>query len=245
MSHTKEQLIEILTPALVKSTATTAKEVHAVLETYELEGLKKELARQRKAGSLRTPVEDPEDVAIDPDIIRKVEAIRAEARDQYDRDPENIRRQQAFAAEIQASTRDYHMFQIFNVVVNGKRPVRNQASEGIVISWLNPGETLSVDWYIKVLQENPKLADQLQWRSAKVDIKADYNTFKEAARLFNYAVNEANFGLITRALGSNFSASDIGAAISAGELNLAVSYSGRLQERWRSEGQSNFTTRSC
>jgi hypothetical protein len=198
----RQELIQILTPGLVKSTGAAEKEVRKTLETYDdISVLEKELSRQRKLGYLQTV----EDIANDPDLIRQVEAIRAEARQQFERD--NAEAIAAKQAESDAFYRNYYLDQAFNIVFRGKRPVRNIGSENIVIGWLNPGESLSAAWLIKVLTEQPGLAEQLQWRPAGANQGAvDRKTFSEAARQFRLSDNIANFNLACQTLGEGFSA---------------------------------------
>ena len=223
----KQQLIEMLIPALVKSTATTAEEVRAVLETYQLDGLKKELARQRKAGYLR----GPEDVANDPEIMRKVEAIRAEVRRQAEKDPERLRQQRQQDREMQETLRSYALAQVFRVqlLIEGKSHVaiQNTASERIIESWLHPGETLTAEWFVRVIRENPTLATQLPWKQVltpeeqKQHQAKQRKIFNNAAKsLRTFGTSEANFELIRSTLGG-FSEHSIEQALTSNALQLS------------------------
>ena len=80
MSYSKEELITILTPALVNTSASTPREVRGVLETYSTEQLTVELARQRRAGYLRAPQLPRQDSEkAQQEAEQRLEAIRAEA----------------------------------------------------------------------------------------------------------------------------------------------------------------------
>jgi hypothetical protein len=154
----KKELIEILAPNLAKTTGSTLRSARNVLATYDLEDLKKQLAKQHGTGDLQ-----------DETVIRQVEAIRAEVRRQFANDPERIRQQQERDREAQETYREYYLAQLFHTAVEGHGvPVRNKASEEIVLGWVNPGETLNRDFLRKVIRENPSLASQLQWQSPDV-----------------------------------------------------------------------------
>ena len=224
----RKQLIKTLIPALVKSTSSSPTDVENVLNTYEIEELKKELARQRKLGYLQTPT----DTANDEAILRQIEAIRAEARSKFERD--NARTIAAQQAESEAFYRDYYLGQSFKIAFRGKRPIRNAASENIVIGWLNPGETLSAAWLLKLLTEQPELADQLQWRPAAPNQdELDRVTFENCAK-YRYAANDANFDLLKSALGSGFTQRDIENVIAMNQVSLASPTQSEI-DQWKAE----------
>jgi hypothetical protein len=103
-----------LTPALIKSTASTPRQVRGVLETYTVADLNVELARQRSAGHLRTqsqPQQGSEKAQQEAEL--RLEAIRNEARQQVMNDPEFIRRQQEHEREMEEGRREYSLTQIF------------------------------------------------------------------------------------------------------------------------------------
>jgi hypothetical protein len=206
-NHSKEQLIEILTPHLVKSTGSAPDDVRQVLETYTIEGLNKELARQRREG---TPQQDSssEQVILD--------AIRAEAQRQAASDPERIRQQRAHERQMEETLRTYALAQIFRtqILIGGKPhvAVQNKASENIIINWLHPGETLTPDWFRKVFQENPTLANQLQWeevldsQTKQQRLQQDRDTFtNQVCRQFQVADTESNFRLVCELVGKGLS----------------------------------------
>lgn len=243
MSYTKGQLIEILTPALINGTGSSQKDVHSVLETYDTERLTVELARQRKAGLVfqRAPIEGPEQVVNDPEIIRQVQAIRAEVQTRFENDPERIRRRQEDERQAQEIYREYSLSQIFRTVVPGHGvPVRNKASEDIVIGWLSFDEKLSREWFLKVLQENPSLASQFQWQSPdaldpKKRLAQDQGTLAQAARtLRSFGVNEANLTVVRSVIGSGFTVYAIQQALASNALQLSGPSQSEL-DQWAEE----------
>jgi hypothetical protein len=227
MSYTKQELIELLAPALVNS-GHTKSDVESVLETYTITELNVMLQKQTPAA--------PDQVLNDPEIIRQVETIRAEVRRKYDADPARILEQRQRELQAAEVYRDYYLAQIFrtNIRIGGKQhvAVQNKASENIIVSWLHPGETLTPDWFRKVFQENPTLTNQLQWQSADV---LDPQKRKQAAaqrvahardvfgivcRKHNLSLVEANFRLLFDAdlLDSEYTADQ---AITSNAVTLA------------------------
>ena len=213
MTHTKERLIQLLIPGLIKSTGSTAAEVRGTLETYsDIAILERELARQKRAGLINV-----QDIANDEAILRQVETIRAEVRREYENNPERIRQQQQQAVEDAEVYRDYYLTQIFRLNIRGLGvTIRNDASERLVISWLHPGENLNIEWFLSVIHD-PRLSSQLQWQSEDVldpqkikqaeavQSEQDRKTFSQAARQFQLSDNIANFNLARQTLGEGFS----------------------------------------
>jgi hypothetical protein len=180
MSYTREQLIEILTPALVKTTATTAREVRAVLETYGTEDLTVELARQRKAGYVPTPPSQSQ------------QSVRAAKHQQ----PEIMGDQ---------GLENLAWVHISRVRINGKMPVDNAANRKIVFGWLHPGEQPTVEWFKRVLAEQPGLADQISWepvlspsqrkQAEAAALARDRDIFSALCRDLSLSECEANFNV--------------------------------------------------
>src|ERR1700692_1790931 len=103
------------------------------------------LNKQRRAGYLQYPIQDvpqpQQDSSREQESVEsQVEAIRAEVRRQIETDPERIRRQQEHEQERQEGYPEYAMTQIFNTAVPGHGyPIRNRASEQVILGLLNPG----------------------------------------------------------------------------------------------------------
>jgi hypothetical protein len=137
---TKAELILELIPGLVTSTGCTNWSVRQTLETYDTDGLNRELTRQRKLGWLKTPTEE---IANDEALIKQINQIRAEARAEYENDPDRIRQRQQQQHADSEVYRDYALTQIFKCWVPGHGwAKRNKASEALIISWLNYDENL-------------------------------------------------------------------------------------------------------
>ncbi len=168
--------------------------------------------------------------------------IRAEAQRQFESDPERIRQREEDERQSEATYKDYYLTQMFAIPIPGHGfPIRNRASEQMILGWLNPGETLSREFLLRIIQENPSLASRLQWRSVnpkKAEARQqelDKHTFAEAAKeLRSFGVTEANFGLIRSSLGSGFSVYAIQQALASNTFQL----SGPSQEeltKWATE----------
>jgi hypothetical protein len=169
----REQLIEILTPALVKS-GYTETEVRDVLETYTAEGLDKELQRQQRA-RLHPGSED--------------------------------KRQRQIQILGDRNREDLAWTHISRVIVNGKMLITNEANRQIVFGWLHEdqGEQPTVEWFKKVLEENPALKNQITWepvlspeqrkQAAAQQLKQDIETFAEICRRHSISECQANFSL--------------------------------------------------
>jgi hypothetical protein len=186
MSYTKQQLVEILTPALVKSTASTPKEIRDVLATYTVEGLNLELARQRRLGYLQTPQVQPRQT--------QPQAVVAKHHQQP----------QIMGDQV---LEDLAWTHISRVIVDGKMPVTNAANRQIVFSWLHEdqGEQPTVEWFKKVLTE-PGLANQISWEpvlspeqrkqeAAAKEARAR-EVFQVVCRKNNLSLCEANFRVL-------------------------------------------------
>jgi hypothetical protein len=133
-----------------------------------------------------------------------LDKVIAEARAKFERD--NAEADEAKRAESENFYRDYAFSQVGKVVIGGRRVVLNDGTTRLIESWVNPGESLNAEWFIRVLKEQPSLADQLQWRSASVDQNAvDRETFSQAARQFRVSDNIANFNLVRQTAGEGFS----------------------------------------
>src|SRR5260370_8182046 len=62
------------------------------------------------------------------------------------------------------------LHRIFQIPINGKVAVRNEAAERIIEGWVDEirGDVLRPEWFIQVLKQTPHLANQLQWQRAEV-----------------------------------------------------------------------------
>jgi hypothetical protein len=120
---------------------------------------------------------------------------------------------------------------IFSTPVNGKIPVDNRAVRSVIASWLNLDEVFSYDWFLRVLREQPVLANQITWekfltpqqaRQAEVaQATEDRKTFEAAAKkLKSFGATEANFNLVKLTLTPGFTVDDIRLWV---ERGLAVS----------------------
>jgi len=143
----------------------------------ELRKLRQELSEK--------PTEELEE--IHHQILRAAES--AEIRARVDADPEHQRLRDE-------TLREYHLAQIFRTVIPGRGvPVRNQASETIILSWLNLDEVLSRDWFIKVIQGTPALANQLTWKKQIPETELRQK-FAVVCRQLQIAQSEGNFSLV-------------------------------------------------
>jgi len=228
----RQELIQTLIPGLAKNTGSAEKEVRQVLETYNQTGLEKEFQRQRKLGYLHTPNNTSTN---DQELLRQIEQIRADVRREFENNPGRIRERQQQAAEDAELYRDYALTQLFKAWVPGHGwAKRNKASEVLIISWLNFDETLTVDWFIRVLAENPELASGLQWstKDKAQSLADDQETFKHAASsLRSFGLTEANFNLTRSILGPNFTYTELQDRIADGGLQLS-SPSQAEREEW-------------
>jgi hypothetical protein len=238
---TKAELIQTLIPGLVKSTSSTARDVENVLNTYETDRLQKELVRQKRAGLINSV----EDIANDQ-VLKQIEQIRAEARREWENNPERIRQQQQQAVEDAEIYRDYALTQIFKTWVPGHGfAKRNKASEALVISWLNFDENLSVPWYLHVLAENPNLASGLQWttKNKAQSLADDQQTFAAVAKaLRSFGVTEATFNLTRSILGPDFTFTELQDRIADGSLQLSKPSQSEL-DQWAASDTESHNTR--
>jgi hypothetical protein len=227
MAYSRAELITVLTPALVRETASMEKEIRQLLETYETAGLEKELQRQRREGLISQQSPQPQEDSSRERAI--LDTIRAEAKRQFEDDPERIRQQEEDQRQAEAIYRDYYLTQIFaNAVPGHGYPIRNRASEQIILGWLNPGETLGRDFLVRIIQENQSLASKIQWRSVNPkhaearQQELDKQTFAEAAKnIRTFGVNEANLNVTRSVLGSGFSVYAIQQALESNALQLS------------------------
>jgi len=191
MSYTKQQLIEMLSPALEDSTRSTPASVQDTLNTYSLDELNRELWRQQQKGLVPMP-QTPKTAQQNPIPAQQHQVVN---------DPQ----QREHERQAEEAYRGYYMTQIFLTAVPGHGvPVRNQASEEIILSWLNLDESLNRDWFLKVIRENPELAKSLQWQSADPtkrkqaesrQLEIDRQTFAEVCRRNLVSECQANFNL--------------------------------------------------
>jgi hypothetical protein len=138
--------------------------------------------------------------------------------------------------------RDYYLAQMSYVFVPGYGfPILNQASMQIVLSWVNPDERLSRDFLVKVIQENPSLASQIQWRpespkqAEAAQLAKDKQTFKEAAKnLRSFGSNDANLNVTRQILGPGFTEYDISQALASNALQLSPPNQEEL-DRWAAQ----------
>jgi hypothetical protein len=164
---------------------------------------------------------------------RLLETALAEIRQEVSR--KNAEQDTAQQAENTKFYRDMALFRIGKVVINGRRVVVNEASSRLLESWVNPGEAMSASWFLKIMTEQPELANQLPWVSASFDQNAaDRDTFNRCASLYGYSPNQANFGLLHDALGAGFSQYDIETATSTNHVSLAPPTKDELS-RWNLE----------
>jgi len=127
------------------------------------------------------------------------------------------------------------LHRIFQIPINGKVAVRNEAAERIIEGWVDEirGDVLSPEWFIQVLKETPQLANQLQWQSADVldpkkrraaeaaQDRADHEVFEETAKRSGlYAINEANWNVLHSVLGSGLNETLIRHAVESGQVGL-------------------------
>lgn len=170
--------------------------------------------------------------------------IRAEARRQVVSDPEFIRQQQEHERKMEETLRSYALAQIFrtHILIEGKPHVaiQNKAAENIIINWLHPGESLTSEWFVRVVRD-PALATQLSWKVILTPEEQNQNQvkqrkiFKNAAKaLRTFGVNEANFGLTRSTLGDSFSEYSIQQALTSNALRLSPPSQDEL-DQWAAE----------
>jgi len=136
------------------------------------------------------------------------------------------------------------LHRIFQIPINGKVAVRNEAAERIIEGWVDEirGDVLSPEWFIQVLKETPQLANQLQWQSADVldprkQAKAaaaqdqqDRETFNTFAKMNGFSLIEANFYLAKSVLGTGLGQYALIDAVNSGQLHLAQASREELAE---------------
>jgi len=91
------------------------------------------------------------------------------------------------------------------VRINGKMPANNTANRKIVFSWLHPGEQPTVKWFLRVLAEQPGLADQIIWetilspdqrkQAEAAALAQDRTAFAELCRRYSLSECAANFNV--------------------------------------------------
>src|SRR5580704_5160141 len=171
MSYTKEQLVEVLTPGLVRETRNTAAQVRSVPRVSTIEQLDAELTRQRRAGFLRAPAQDvPQQTQPKPVQQTQPQIMGDQGRE------------------------DLAWVHISRVPVNGKMVIDNVANRQIIFSWLHEdqGEQPTVQWFLKVMAEQPSLAKQIAWeriiskqerdQQESRQLAQDKKTFQDAAK---------------------------------------------------------------
>jgi hypothetical protein len=142
------------------------------------------------------------------------------------------------------------LHRIFQIPINGKVAVRNEAAERIIEGWVDEirGDVLSPEWFIQVLKETPQLANQLQWQSADVldpkkrraaeaaQAEKARDTFSSFVKANGYADNDANFHLTQDVVfgGNGFSKYELEEAVQSGRLRLAPASPEQLAE-WAQE----------
>jgi hypothetical protein len=123
---------------------------------------------------------------------------------------------------------------ISRVPVNGKMVIDNVANRQIIFSWLHEdqGEQPTVQWFLKVMAEQPSLAKQIAWeriiskqerdQQESRQLAQDKKTFQDAAKsLRSFEVNQANFSVVRSVLGEGFSPYDVSQALAKNAFQLS------------------------
>jgi hypothetical protein len=117
------------------------------------------------------------------------------------------RRQQQVQIMGDRNREDLAWTHISRVIVDGKMPITNEANRQIVFSWLHEdqGEQPTVEWFKKVLEENPALKNQITWepvmspeqrkQAEARQLEQDKVTFSGLCRRNSLSDCEANFNL--------------------------------------------------
>jgi hypothetical protein len=177
------------------------------------------------------------------DAHRKVQARLAQD-PEYQAGRERLRRQQE---ETTCEFRALILGEIFSTVIAGRGvPVRNLASEGLVLSWVNLDERPSRQWFVSLMHSRPDLANQLEWQSPDVldprkqaearkqRLEQDRKTFDTVCRKHLIGSTEANFRLLRDVLGDDLTEYSATQAITSGAAQLSPASVTEIQQ-WKQE----------
>ena len=167
-------------------------------------------------------------------------ALQGERQKIVSADPEMQKMEQAAAAAQQAAARAYSDWiwtsicakpiKHVNPRYNGKRLSPSQACRVEVASWPHDGEKPSQEWFQKIMDEQPFLADRLAWQDyqspqveqqhSKETDAHTLETFHDLARWGNYSFSQANQTAVLQMFPNGVDNSQLAEAINSGALQL-------------------------
>jgi len=128
---------------------------------------------------------------IKPEVDRQVAEQLASAR-------------QALAQQQAETAMEFAFLGIYKMVIGRKRLVENVSNRNMILSWLQPGETLTPALFAEIVKDR-KFASQLSWekvrspkereQEARAELEADKQGFSELCRTYRVLECEANFNL--------------------------------------------------
>ena len=156
------------------------------------------------------------------------------------KDAETVQASQQAAAAQQAAARAYSDWiwtsicakpiKHVNPRYNGKRLSPSQACRVEVASWPHDGEKPSQEWFQKIMDEQPFLADRLAWQDyqspqaeqqhSKENDARTLETFHDLARWGNYSFSQANQTAVLKMFPNGVDNSQLAEAINSGALQL-------------------------
>ncbi len=167
----------------------------------------------------------------------KLQELQAESiRIAAEKSPEVQRVNQARLRDRDEFLREQNWAKIFSTILPGNVVVvDNQAARNFIEGWVDEtrDEKLSLEWFTKVIAENPKLIAQLTVQSADIlDPKKrkdalyvqrlkDRDTFSAATRKYGIGDTEANFAIVRDVLGSGFNEYQVGQAAQSGAARVS------------------------
>ena len=196
------------------------------------------------ASTVRTFYEHQPESVIQQDFTReltKQQASYAEARRNLPETPELKAAQESAAAAIQARDAAYSdmvwakicatPIKHINPRYNGKACSPSIACRTEVFSWPHDGERMSAEWFQRIMDEQPFLADRLAWqeylspsaeKQHNTQVEANLRaTFHTLARDYDLSRCESNVQAILGHFPDGVDSFQMGLAIQNHELNLA------------------------
>jgi hypothetical protein len=178
------------------------------------------------------------------ELQHNLDVLKAEAakKNQQIVDEELAAERQALAEQQEQVRLQAILFDICRTPINGKVLVQNEANLNMLLDSLNPGEDLDLETFRKIAPELQKLG-RLSWttpvttaehKAAKTaQREQNRRIFAEAARNYGFSECEANFNILSGALG-NLDLYQIGQAIRSNAVTLARATEADRQ-RWAAE----------
>jgi len=156
------------------------------------------------------------------------------------RNPEIQRVNQQRQQDRQDFLHEQEFQKIFSKVLPGNVVVvDNQAARNVIEGWVDEirDEKLSLEWFTKVIAENPKVLSQLVLKpnlSREYQSHKDHETFSEFVRAYGYSDNQAGFALALSILGPGFNQYQLQQVVASNALRLAPA-TAEDQQEWKEE----------